>query len=69
LAHAPNAQELSMTDDDPSRGDDLPMHPGAAAYEAHLMRLERELPSFERELARIGDMTIRKTPTDCSLSQ
>jgi hypothetical protein len=69
LAHAPIARQLSMTDNDPLRESGLPMHPGVAAYEARLISLERELPSFERELARIEDMTIRRTPTDCSLSQ
>jgi hypothetical protein len=68
LAHVTNARELSMTDDDPSRESGLPMHPGVAAYETRLIWLERELPSFERELARIEDVTIRRTPTDCSLS-
>jgi hypothetical protein len=58
-----------MTDYELDRNDDLPMHPCFAAYEAHLIWLERELPSFERELGRMEDMTTRRTPTDCSLSQ
>jgi hypothetical protein len=36
-----------MTGDEPSSEDDLPMHPRAPAYEARLIRLERELPVFD----------------------
>jgi hypothetical protein len=39
-----------MTDNHPSPEDDVPMHPRVASYEAHLTRLERELPGFAREL-------------------
>jgi hypothetical protein len=47
-----------MTDDGLAREDDVPTHPGAAAYEAHLMRLARELPSFERELRRVEARSV-----------
>ena len=57
-----------MTDDDPSRGDDLPMHPGAAAYEARLIWLEHELPSFEHELRRAEAKSAGRLLADCDLS-
>jgi hypothetical protein len=57
-----------MTDDDPSREDGVPMHPGVAAYEARLIRLERELPSFERELRRVEAKSAGRTLADCLLS-
>jgi hypothetical protein len=62
LAHAPNSRELSMTDNDPSREGGVPMDPGVAAYEAHLMKLERELPAFERELRRVEARSMRGGP-------
>ncbi len=57
-----------MTDNDPSRESGLPMHPGVAAYEARLIRLERELPSFERELWRMEARSMRGTRDDRDLS-
>jgi hypothetical protein len=68
LVHAPNARELYMTADKLAREDDVPMHPGVAAYEAHLMRLMRELPSFERELRRVEANSAGRALTDCALS-
>jgi hypothetical protein len=56
-----------MTDNDPSREDDLPMHPCVAAYEARLTWLERELPSFERELRRVEARSTRGGPAYCDL--
>jgi len=44
LAHAPNAREPPMIDDEVHRDDDLPIHALASAYEARLSWLERELP-------------------------
>jgi hypothetical protein len=44
--------------------DDLPTDPLVAAYEAHLTRLERELPGLERELARIRQ-SAGKAPAGC----
>jgi hypothetical protein len=47
--------------------EDLPNDRRAAAYEAHLTTLERELPGLERELARIQKKSTGKTPADCDL--
>jgi hypothetical protein len=66
LAHAPNSRELSMTDNDPSP-DDVPLHPRVASYEAHLIQLERELPSFERALRRLEQRATAGRLADCDL--
>jgi hypothetical protein len=68
LPYAPNACELSMTHNDPPLEDDVPMDSRVAAYEARLTRLERELPSFERELRRVGAKSAGATLADCVLS-
>jgi hypothetical protein len=57
-----------MTDVELDRDDDVPMHPRIAFYEAHLVRLERELPSFERELRRMQTRSAGRTPARCDLS-
>jgi hypothetical protein len=58
-----------MTDNDPSRENHVPMHPGVAAYEARLIRLERELPGFERELRRVEAKSLARTPGYRELSR
>jgi hypothetical protein len=67
FANAPNARELSMTDSDLSP-DDVPTHPCVASYEAHLIRLVRELPSFERELCRVEARRMRGGLACCDLA-
>jgi hypothetical protein len=57
-----------MTDEEPSPEYDVPTPPGVAAYEAHLIRLERELPSFERELRRVEATRAGRALADCVLS-
>jgi hypothetical protein len=57
-----------MTNKDPSREDDVPMHPGLAAYEVLLTRLERGLPSFARELGRVEARSMRGEMAYCDLS-
>jgi hypothetical protein len=57
-----------MTDNDPSCEGGVPIHPRVSVYETHLVRLERELPSFRRQLRRIEAKRPGKALADCVLS-
>jgi hypothetical protein len=68
FGHAPSAREPRMSFDRLPHEEDLPNDRRAAAYEAHLTTLERELPGLERELARIRQEGTAKAPAGCDLS-
>jgi hypothetical protein len=48
--------------------EELPNHWCVAAYEAHLTRLECELPGLEREMARMQQKSAGRTPAARDLS-
>jgi hypothetical protein len=57
-----------MSSDRLPHQDDLPNQPRVAAYEAHLTRLEHELPGLERVLRRMQQKSADKKPAGYDLS-
>jgi hypothetical protein len=66
FAHAPNTREPSMTDDS-ARENGVSIDPRVTAYEARLIRLEGELPGFERDLRRVQAKSTDGPPADRDL--